>query len=267
MRPAPLSHAYLAYPVVGLLALVASLPLAAPALWFDQGPTTVSSSISASRIVVATTQREAEAAALGPTRPRDGSPPPTDDRWWRAQAQRVMATTSVVTLPPAAPASGAQAPSSGAEKPALVPPDRVEPTTRANARPSESEARLSTRVPSAIRRWEPLILKAARKYEVDPNLIAALMQTESGGDPNAVSPAGATGLLQVMDGPSDPEANIDLGTKMFASHLKRFGSVDLALAAYNAGVGNVLEAGGVPPFEETRTHIARTLASYTAWKI
>jgi soluble lytic murein transglycosylase-like protein len=254
-----LSNAYLVYPVAGLLTLAASVPFAAPSLFFDQTPATVSSSTSANRVVVATTKREVEVAPVAPNVLPGGAP--SDDRWWRTQMQRVMTTTSVVNLPPPAPA-----PSVPQQRPAPVPPDRVEAAAPSNARPVEQEVRLSPQVPAAIRRWEPLILKAAKKHEVDPNLLAALMQTESNGNPNAVSWAGAIGLMQVMDGPADPEANIDAGAKMLKSNLKRFGSIDLALAAYNAGVGSVLESGGVPPFEETRNHIARTLASYTAWK-
>src|SRR4029453_15491073 len=159
--------------------------------------------------------------------------------------------------------------------PALPPPpapapasERVEPTSR----PIEGGPlpppglRVPPRVPAQIRRWEPLILKAARKHDVDPALIAAVMMTESSGNPEAVSPMGAIGLMQVLGGPTDPEANIDLGATMLSSHLRRFGSIDLALAAYNAGPGNVLEHGGVPPFQETRDHIARTPASSTAWR-
>lgn len=121
---------------------------------------------------------------------------------------------------------------------------------------------LGSTVPATIRRWEPHIVAAARKHDVDPNLIAALIQTESQGNPSARSPKNAIGLMQVLNGPLDPAQNVDKGTAMLKSHLKKYGSLDMALAAYNAGPGNVRKYGGMPPFKETQKHIARTRASY-----
>jgi soluble lytic murein transglycosylase-like protein len=111
-----------------------------------------------------------------------------------------------------------------------------------------------------------LILRAGKKYGLDPYLIAALMQTESAGDPRALSPMNAVGLLQVLNGPADPETNIDQGAAMLASHVKRFGNASLALAAYNAGPNAVAQYGGIPPYEETYNHVTRTLASYAAYR-
>ena len=64
----------------------------------------------------------------------------------------------------------------------------------------------------------------------------------------------AVGLLQILDGPSDPEANIAAGAALFAQHMRTYGDLDLALAAYNAGPGAVRTHGGVPPYDETRWH-------------
>lgn len=89
--------------------------------------------------------------------------------------------------------------------------------------------------------------------------------TESSGEPGAVSAKNAVGLMQVLDGAADPEANIAEGTRILGGLLKQYGSVELALAAYNAGPGNVAKYGGVPPVEETRQHIQRTLASYARY--
>lgn len=126
---------------------------------------------------------------------------------------------------------------------------------------------LGPAVPYRIAQWEEEILEAAERYELDPNLIAALMETESGGRSRAVSGASAIGLLQVIDGPRDPRANVLLGTKMLAHNLRLFDEdLELALAAYNAGPRNVLRYKGIPPFPETYKHIQRTLASYEKFK-
>jgi soluble lytic murein transglycosylase-like protein len=152
-----------------------------------------------------------------------------------------VAAAVVVPGPVAPPPEAAELPPAPGEAGAVAPPTAAEP-------------RLGPSVPAAIRRWEPLILRYAKRYDLDPHLLAALMQTESAGDPNAVSSAGAVGLLQVLDGPTDPEANIDAGAAMFARHLRTYGDLELALAAYNAGPGAVRTHGGVPPYDETRWH-------------
>jgi soluble lytic murein transglycosylase-like protein len=114
-----------------------------------------------------------------------------------------------------------------------------------------------------VRRWEPLILKYAAAYQLDPNLIAAIMMTESAGNPAAVSQRGAVGLMQVINGSSDPETNIQQGAQILANYLQRFGGdLELGLAAYNAGPNAVSRAGGIPPYLETQTYIFRVLNRY-----
>jgi hypothetical protein len=109
---------------------------------------------------------------------------------------------------------------------------------------------------------------AAARHGVDPHLLRGLIRAESNFDPNARSPAGAIGLCQLMPGtaaglgvdPTDPRQNLDGGAKLLAYLLRKYDAdVRLALAAYNAGEGNVDEHGGVPPFEETQEYIPRVL--------
>jgi len=118
------------------------------------------------------------------------------------------------------------------------------------------------------------ILQAARRYGLDPALLAAMVKVESGFDPRAVSPAGAKGLLQLMDttaaalgvrDPFDPTQNLDGGARYFSQLLQRFGGdISLALAAYNAGPGAVEQAGGVPPYPETQRYVSAVLATWRA---
>lgn len=113
-----------------------------------------------------------------------------------------------------------------------------------------------------ILRWAPLIEKAARKYNLDPALIAAVIEQESGGDPTAGSHAGAIGLMQLMPktakglgvDPYNPEQNIDGGSRYLTIQLKRFGNLEQALAAYNAGPGNVFN-GNYLYISETQNYI------------
>ena len=103
-----------------------------------------------------------------------------------------------------------------------------------------------------------LIQKYAAQNGLEPSLVQAVIKTESDGNPRCVSPAGAMGLMQLMPDnvkeagitdPFDPEQNIAAGTKQLSGLLSQYhGNLDLALAGYNAGPGNVRKYGGVPPF-------------------
>jgi soluble lytic murein transglycosylase-like protein len=117
----------------------------------------------------------------------------------------------------------------------------------------------------AHKAYDPIIEEAAAEYEMDPDLIRAVMQAESAFHPFVVSRAGAEGLMQLMpdlasemgvDDAFDPRENIMGGVRYLKQLLDAHkGNVDLALASYNAGPGNVERYGGVPPFRETRNYI------------
>ena len=140
---------------------------------------------------------------------------------------------------------------------ALLPPaPKVKPTIEVTAE--------YVAVP-ASEAYDEIIAEAARLYDLDADLIHAVMEAESAFHPYAVSRAGAEGLMQLMPELSDemgvgnafdPRENIMGGVR----YLKRLldyhnGNLDLALASYNAGPGNVERYGGVPPFRETRNYV------------
>ena len=117
-------------------------------------------------------------------------------------------------------------------------------------------------------RFAPLIIRAAQRWGVSAHLLAAQLYAESNFNPFARSPAGAEGIAQFTPGtaeaigladPFDPGAAIDAQAHLMRELLGRFGSVPLALAAYNAGPGAVAACGCIPPFPETRAYVARIL--------
>ena len=117
-------------------------------------------------------------------------------------------------------------------------------------------------------RFAPLIVRAAQRWGVSAHLLAAQLYAESNFNPFARSPAGAEGIAQFMPGtaeavgladPFNPDAAIDAQARLMRDLLGRFGSVPLALAAYNAGPGAVSACGCIPPFPETRAYVARIL--------
>ena len=109
----------------------------------------------------------------------------------------------------------------------------------------------------------------AEANDIPPALFVALIEAESGFDPDAVSVTGAIGLTQLMPAtaeelgvdPEDPVQNMTGGARYLAAQYKRFGAWDLALAAYNAGPSRVAKLGGIPDFPETRAFIARVLGT------
>lgn len=123
--------------------------------------------------------------------------------------------------------------------------------------------------PGKATRFDDLIRAAAAREGVDAGLVRAVVQAESNFDPNAVSSAGAKGLMQLMDGTArelgvtntlDPVQNVVGGTRYLKQMLTRYGGdVRSALAAYNAGPGAVDAHGGVPPYRETQAYVSRIL--------
>lgn len=120
--------------------------------------------------------------------------------------------------------------------------------------------------------YEPHIQLVCSRYGLDHNLVKAVIRTESAFNPEAVSPKGAMGLMQLMPGtskdlgvanPFDPQQNIDGGARYLRLLLDRFDNdLVLALAAYNAGPEAVAKHGGIPPYEETRSYVQRVLELY-----
>ncbi|KXZ71385.1 lytic transglycosylase domain-containing protein [Acinetobacter venetianus] len=120
--------------------------------------------------------------------------------------------------------------------------------------------------------FDQLIRQAAQQHGVSEGLIKAVMHTESGFNIKARSPVGAQGLMQLMPATArrfnvsnayDPQQNIFAGAKYLSWLLKRFnGDTRLAIAAYNAGEGNVDKYGGIPPFRETQDYVRRVTSRY-----
>lgn len=119
---------------------------------------------------------------------------------------------------------------------------------------------------------EKIVDAAGKKYNIHPNLIKSIIKAESDFDPEALSPVGAQGLMQLMPGtaralgvknPWNIAQNIDGGVKYFSEQLKKFnGDVELALAAYNAGPNSVIKYDGIPPYKETQNYIKKV---YQYW--
>lgn len=120
-----------------------------------------------------------------------------------------------------------------------------------------------------IREFDHHVQRAARRYGLRPEIISAVIQVESAGNPLALSPKNAKGLMQLTDSTAEmlgvqniwsPGENIDGGARYLKQLLDRFdGRLELALAAYNAGPTAVVRYGGIPPFPETRAYVQRVM--------
>jgi soluble lytic murein transglycosylase-like protein len=146
--------------------------------------------------------------------------------------------------------------------------------------PSDVFHQEMARINTAIRRdffanavpFGDIIREKSLKYDVDPALVAAVVETESRFHKGARSPVGARGLMQLMPRTGrwlgarnlyDPAQNVDAGVKYLKYLQGRFdGNLSKAIAAYNAGEGNVKRYGGVPPFSETRSYVKKVMSRY-----
>jgi len=142
-----------------------------------------------------------------------------------------------------------------------------------NESPTQHAARVATRMaPVPQSTIEEMIDSSARANGLDPRLVRAMVQVESGYNQKALSAKGAMGLMQLMPAtaelmgvadPYDPGQNLRAGAGYFKRLLRRFaGKLELALAGYNAGPDVVERYGGVPPFAETADYVARVLHLY-----
>jgi len=124
----------------------------------------------------------------------------------------------------------------------------------------------------SAQRLNKIVALQAKANHIDPRLVRAVIRVESGGDPSAVSTAGAMGLMQLMPGtasaygvlnPWDPEQNVAGGTRHLRDLLLEYnGNISLALAAYNAGSGAVAHYKGIPPYAETSAYVSDVLTLY-----
>ncbi|MCR5881526.1 lytic transglycosylase domain-containing protein [Rhizobacter sp. J219] len=129
-----------------------------------------------------------------------------------------------------------------------------------------------------VKSLQAILRDAAKTHGVDIELLKAIIAVESGFKPGAVSPKGAVGLMQIMPTGATPEAraeeaqrlldprhNIHTGARLLSKLMHRFGRIDVALAAWNAGVGTVMKhGGGMPPIAETQAHVHLVLELYWA---
>lgn len=131
---------------------------------------------------------------------------------------------------------------------------------------------LATKASRPATALDSMVLQTAQRHHVDPNLVRAVISTESNWDASAVSRRGAQGLMQLIPetahtlgvgNPFDPVQNVDAGTRYLGMLLERYkGDLSKALAAYNAGPAVVDRFGGVPNYRETRNYVQKVTSSY-----
>ncbi|MDJ0497476.1 MAG: lytic transglycosylase domain-containing protein [Acidimicrobiia bacterium] len=135
---------------------------------------------------------------------------------------------------------------------------------------SMSQVSWTEQLPDAAAEWIPTIERAAEQAGLDPRLLAAMVWQESRFHPEAVSRSGAIGLSQLMPAtadelgvdPHDPVQNLEGGARFLAWTIEEFGSIELGLAAYNAGPGAVRRADGIPEIAETQAYVPRVIEYY-----
>ena len=158
------------------------------------------------------------------------------------------------------------------------------PTARVPGKTDRTESLLIwLEIAPEVKAQLPLLREAARESGVDVELLKAIITVESGFNAKAVSPRGAIGLMQITPETADryargaeakrpaterllePRTNVRTGARLLADLTRRYGSIDVALAAWNAGEGTVRRAGGkMPPIDETRAHVHLVLELYWA---
>jgi soluble lytic murein transglycosylase-like protein len=134
----------------------------------------------------------------------------------------------------------------------------------------------SDRDPARYTRYSEWIREAATLYQIPEQLVRAVIRCESDYDPRAVSPSGARGLMQLMPDTAslmqvrdidDPRENIYGGVRLLRVLANEFnGDLELTIAAYNAGDGAVIRAGGIPPFDETRNYVIGVTKYYRRYR-
>jgi len=213
-----------------------------------------------------------------------------NQQFTRAISPKAFVAQAEKVLPPVAPME-LQAVEPQTATPVAVQPDAATP----NAQPAVAAAPAPAPVSNQVRAYAQKIrqfngsvssadatkiaqnvVDRSRKYGVDPKLVFAVLAQESGFNPQAVSPVGARGLGQLMPAtarslgvtqPFDIAQNVDATVRYLDEMLNTFGgNTSSALAAYNAGPGNVRRYGGVPPFRETQNYVSRISSHYSQLK-
>jgi soluble lytic murein transglycosylase-like protein len=151
------------------------------------------------------------------------------------------------------------------------------PVVAPAAAPAMGSSRPAKPRPLQAQELNEVINSISDRHHLDPDFISSVIHAESGFNQRAVSPKGAQGLMQLMPGTAsklgvsnafDPRANVEGGTRYLSELLERYNfDVIKALAAYNAGPQRVQQYGGVPPYYETRTYVARIVRDYNRKKI